>query len=115
MDQASLWQQCRDVRSVKCVTPRTLDITLMKSYECISLTCLIIRGSSRALCVCVCVCAQAATPTRKIASMPAPAAPTPKRVDGVCVEEAGDLEELEQFAKNFKQRRIKLGFTQVCE
>ncbi|NP_001035063.1 POU domain, class 2, transcription factor 1a isoform 2 [Danio rerio] len=55
---------------------------------------------------------QAATPTRKIASMPAPAAPTPKRVDGVCVEEAGDLEELEQFAKNFKQRRIKLGFTQ---
>ncbi|NP_571513.1 POU domain, class 2, transcription factor 1a isoform 1 [Danio rerio] len=42
----------------------------------------------------------------------APAAPTPKRVDGVCVEEAGDLEELEQFAKNFKQRRIKLGFTQ---
>lgn len=55
---------------------------------------------------------QAATPTRKIASMPAPAAPTPKRADGVCVEEAGDLEELEQFAKNFKQRRIKLGFTQ---
>ncbi|XP_056320255.1 POU domain, class 2, transcription factor 1a isoform X3 [Danio aesculapii] len=55
---------------------------------------------------------QAATPTRKIASMPAPAALTPKRADGVCVEEAGDLEELEQFAKNFKQRRIKLGFTQ---
>ncbi|XP_051743253.1 POU domain, class 2, transcription factor 1a isoform X3 [Ctenopharyngodon idella] len=55
---------------------------------------------------------QAATPTRKIAAMPSPAAPTPKRVDGPCVEEASDLEELEQFAKNFKQRRIKLGFTQ---
>ena len=27
-------------------------------------------------------------------------------------EETTDLEELEQFAKNFKQRRIKLGFTQ---
>lgn len=25
-----------------------------------------------------------------------------------------DLEELEKFAKTFKQRRIKLGFTQVC-
>ncbi|XP_048054260.1 POU domain, class 2, transcription factor 1a isoform X7 [Megalobrama amblycephala] len=55
---------------------------------------------------------QAATPTRKIAAMPSPAAPAPKRVDGPCVEEASDLEELEQFAKNFKQRRIKLGFTQ---
>ncbi|XP_058641316.1 POU domain, class 2, transcription factor 1a isoform X2 [Onychostoma macrolepis] len=54
---------------------------------------------------------QAATPTRKIASMPAPAA-APKRTDAVCVEEASDLEELELFAKNFKQRRIKLGFTQ---
>lgn len=28
-------------------------------------------------------------------------------------EEQMDLEELEQFAKTFKQRRIKLGFTQV--
>lgn len=28
-------------------------------------------------------------------------------------EEPSDLEELEQFAKAFKQRRIKLGFTQV--
>ncbi|XP_017557321.1 POU domain, class 2, transcription factor 1a isoform X1 [Pygocentrus nattereri] len=55
---------------------------------------------------------QAATPTRKIAAMPAPAPPTPKRVDISLVEEASDLEELEQFAKNFKQRRIKLGFTQ---
>lgn len=30
-------------------------------------------------------------------------------------EEHSDLEELEQFAKAFKQRRIKLGFTQVRE
>lgn len=28
-------------------------------------------------------------------------------------EEPSDLEELEQFARTFKQRRIKLGFTQV--
>ncbi len=56
---------------------------------------------------------QAATPTRKIASMPVPAA-APKRSDAVCVEDPSDLEELELFAKNFKQRRIKLGFTQVC-
>lgn len=28
-------------------------------------------------------------------------------------EEPSDLEELEKFAKTFKQRRIKLGFTQV--
>ncbi|XP_016422118.1 POU domain, class 2, transcription factor 1a isoform X2 [Sinocyclocheilus rhinocerous] len=55
--------------------------------------------------------AQAATPTRKIAAMPAPAA-APKRIDAMCVEEASDLEELELFAKSFKQRRIKLGFTQ---
>uniref|UniRef100_A0A9J7X7B6 POU domain protein n=2 Tax=Cyprinus carpio carpio TaxID=630221 RepID=A0A9J7X7B6_CYPCA len=55
--------------------------------------------------------AQAATPTRKIAAMPAPAA-APKRIDALCVEEASDLEELELFAKSFKQRRIKLGFTQ---
>ncbi|GCC17735.1 hypothetical protein chiPu_0020644, partial [Chiloscyllium punctatum] len=27
-------------------------------------------------------------------------------------EEPSDLEELEQFARTFKQRRIKLGFTQ---
>ncbi|XP_052454673.1 POU domain, class 2, transcription factor 1 isoform X3 [Carassius gibelio] len=55
---------------------------------------------------------QAATPTRKIAAMPAPAVATPKHMDAPCVEEASDLEELEQFAKTFKQRRIKLGFTQ---
>ncbi|XP_016307514.1 POU domain, class 2, transcription factor 1-like [Sinocyclocheilus anshuiensis] len=55
--------------------------------------------------------AQAATPTRKIAAMPAPAA-APKRIDTLCAEEASDLEELELFAKSFKQRRIKLGFTQ---
>lgn len=30
-------------------------------------------------------------------------------------EEPSDLEELEQFAKAFKQRRIKLGFTQVSQ
>ena len=28
-------------------------------------------------------------------------------------DEPSDLEELEKFAKTFKQRRIKLGFTQV--
>lgn len=28
-------------------------------------------------------------------------------------EEPSDLEELEVFARTFKQRRIKLGFTQV--
>jgi class 2 POU domain transcription factor len=30
-------------------------------------------------------------------------------------EEPSDLEELEQFARTFKQRRIKLGFTQVWD
>ncbi|XP_026865557.2 POU domain, class 2, transcription factor 1a isoform X1 [Electrophorus electricus] len=60
----------------------------------------------------IAVTTQAATPTRKIAAMPAPAPPPPKRVEVSIVEEASDLEELEQFAKNFKQRRIKLGFTQ---
>lgn len=56
---------------------------------------------------------QAATPTRKIAAMPSAAPPTAKRMDVPLVEEASELEELEQFAKAFKQRRIKLGFTQV--
>ncbi|KAK3510695.1 hypothetical protein QTP70_013642 [Hemibagrus guttatus] len=55
---------------------------------------------------------QAATPTRKIAAMPSAAPPTAKRMDVPLVEEASELEELEQFAKAFKQRRIKLGFTQ---
>lgn len=36
----------------------------------------------------------------------------PKHV-GSPQDEPNDLEELEQFAKAFKQRRIKLGFTQV--
>lgn len=58
---------------------------------------------------------QAATPTRKIAAMPSAVPPTVKRVDVSLVEEASELEELEQFAKAFKQRRIKLGFTQVCQ
>ncbi|GAA6089778.1 POU domain, class 2, transcription factor 1-like isoform X3 [Tachysurus ichikawai] len=55
---------------------------------------------------------QAATPSRKIAAMPSGAPLTAKRVDASLVEEASELEELEQFAKAFKQRRIKLGFTQ---
>lgn len=42
-----------------------------------------------------------------------PTTPTPARVpETPSVEEPTDLEELEQFAKTFKQRRIKLGFTQ---
>lgn len=45
--------------------------------------------------------------------MPSAALPPAKRVDVPLVEEASELEELEQFAKAFKQRRIKLGFTQV--
>ncbi|KAJ8368214.1 hypothetical protein SKAU_G00082420 [Synaphobranchus kaupii] len=36
----------------------------------------------------------------------------PKRLDTSQQDEPADLEELEQFAKAFKQRRIKLGFTQ---
>lgn len=59
---------------------------------------------------------QAATPTRTIAATPIQPLPqsqsTPKRVDTPSLEEPSDLEELEQFAKTFKQRRIKLGFTQ---
>lgn len=45
--------------------------------------------------------------------MPSAAPHTTKRMDVPLVEEASELEELEQFAKAFKQRRIKLGFTQV--
>ncbi|XP_044122930.1 POU domain, class 2, transcription factor 1 isoform X1 [Neovison vison] len=59
---------------------------------------------------------QPATPTRTIAATPIQALPqsqtTPKRIDTPSLEEPSDLEELEQFAKTFKQRRIKLGFTQ---
>ncbi|XP_078282987.1 POU domain, class 2, transcription factor 3-like [Rhinoraja longicauda] len=36
----------------------------------------------------------------------------PKHITSVQSDEPNDLEELEQFAKTFKQRRIKLGFTQ---
>ncbi|XP_040195015.1 POU domain, class 2, transcription factor 1 [Rana temporaria] len=59
---------------------------------------------------------QPATPTRTIAATPVQHLPqsqtTPKRIDTPSLEEPSDLEELEQFAKTFKQRRIKLGFTQ---
>ncbi|XP_034269938.1 POU domain, class 2, transcription factor 1 isoform X8 [Pantherophis guttatus] len=59
---------------------------------------------------------QPATPTRTIAATPIQSLPqsqtTPKRIDTPSLEEPSDLEELEQFAKTFKQRRIKLGFTQ---
>lgn len=40
-----------------------------------------------------------------------PSSPPPRHWDPPA-EEPTDLEELEQFAKTFKQRRIKLGFTQ---
>lgn len=40
--------------------------------------------------------------------------PVPKHLPGSGgADEPSDLEELEKFAKTFKQRRIKLGFTQV--
>ncbi|KAG7259371.1 hypothetical protein CRUP_029193 [Coryphaenoides rupestris] len=57
---------------------------------------------------------QPATPNRTLAATPLlPTSPTPpKRLDTPILEEPSDLEELEQFAKTFKQRRIKLGFTQ---
>ncbi|XP_034069554.1 POU domain, class 2, transcription factor 1b isoform X9 [Gymnodraco acuticeps] len=59
---------------------------------------------------------QPATPTRTTAATPILSLPhsqtTPKRMDTPTLEEPSDLEELEQFAKTFKQRRIKLGFTQ---
>ncbi|XP_029314494.1 POU domain, class 2, transcription factor 1b isoform X12 [Cottoperca gobio] len=59
---------------------------------------------------------QPATPTRTTAATPILSlthSQTPtKRLDTPTLEEPSDLEELEQFAKTFKQRRIKLGFTQ---
>ncbi|XP_039861371.1 POU domain, class 2, transcription factor 1b isoform X9 [Simochromis diagramma] len=59
---------------------------------------------------------QPATPTRTTATTPIQSLPhsqtPPKRLDTPTLEEPSDLEELEQFAKTFKQRRIKLGFTQ---
>ncbi|XP_038145650.1 POU domain, class 2, transcription factor 1b isoform X10 [Cyprinodon tularosa] len=51
------------------------------------------------------------TPSTNIKSLPHSQTP-PKRLDTPTMEEPSDLEELEQFAKTFKQRRIKLGFTQ---
>lgn len=60
----------------------------------------------------------AATPTRTIAATPSQIPPshsqTPpaKRLDTPCMDDVNELEELELFAKAFKQRRIKLGFTQ---
>ncbi|XP_014854824.1 PREDICTED: POU domain, class 2, transcription factor 1 isoform X11 [Poecilia mexicana] len=51
------------------------------------------------------------TATTNIQSLPHSQTP-PKRLDTPTMEEPSDLEELEQFAKTFKQRRIKLGFTQ---
>ncbi|XP_026150857.1 POU domain, class 2, transcription factor 1b isoform X7 [Mastacembelus armatus] len=59
---------------------------------------------------------QPATPTRTAAATPIQSLPhsqtPPKQLDTPSLEEPSDLEELEQFAKTFKQRRIKLGFTQ---
>ncbi|XP_061580104.1 POU domain, class 2, transcription factor 1b isoform X3 [Cololabis saira] len=59
---------------------------------------------------------QPATPTRTTTATPIQSLPQsqtpPKRLDTPTLEEPSDLEELEQFAKTFKQRRIKLGFTQ---
>ncbi|XP_076602499.1 POU domain, class 2, transcription factor 1b isoform X1 [Chaetodon auriga] len=59
---------------------------------------------------------QPATQTRTTAATPIQSLPhsqtPPKRLDTPTLEEPSDLEELEQFAKTFKQRRIKLGFTQ---
>ncbi|XP_056145347.1 POU domain, class 2, transcription factor 1b [Lampris incognitus] len=59
---------------------------------------------------------QPATPTRTIAATPIQSLPhsqtPPNQLDTPTLEEPSDLEELEQFAKTFKQRRIKLGFTQ---
>ncbi|XP_049584560.1 POU domain, class 2, transcription factor 1b isoform X3 [Syngnathus scovelli] len=59
---------------------------------------------------------QPATPTRTTAATPSQSLPhshtPPKQLDTPTLEEPSDLEELEQFAKTFKQRRIKLGFTQ---
>ncbi|XP_061697822.1 POU domain, class 2, transcription factor 1b isoform X2 [Syngnathoides biaculeatus] len=59
---------------------------------------------------------QPVTPTRTTAATPMQSLPhsqtPPKQLDTPTLEEPSDLEELEQFAKTFKQRRIKLGFTQ---
>ncbi|KAH8234033.1 hypothetical protein KR032_011395 [Drosophila birchii] len=61
------------------------------------------------------------TPTSGTQMQNTPSTPQPKTVASAAAaraagepspEETTDLEELEQFAKTFKQRRIKLGFTQ---
>ncbi|KAL1022080.1 hypothetical protein UPYG_G00021940 [Umbra pygmaea] len=60
---------------------------------------------------------QPSTPTRTLASAPSqifPNSQTPpgKGVGSPSLEDVNELEELEVFAKAFKQRRIRLGFTQ---
>lgn len=62
--------------------------------------------------------AQAAAPTRTITATPGQLlihsqTPPPKGLGTPTLEDASDLEELEIFSKAFKQRRIRLGFTQV--
>uniref|UniRef100_A0A674ESM5 POU domain protein n=1 Tax=Salmo trutta TaxID=8032 RepID=A0A674ESM5_SALTR len=60
---------------------------------------------------------QAAAPTRTITATPGQLlihsqTPPPKGLGTPTLEDASDLEELEIFSKAFKQRRIRLGFTQ---
>ncbi|KAJ8247183.1 hypothetical protein GJAV_G00259700 [Gymnothorax javanicus] len=59
---------------------------------------------------------QAVTPTQMVTALPisprAQSQTTPKQPATPTLEEPKDLVELEQFARAFKQRRIKLGFTQ---
>ena len=57
---------------------------------------------------------QPSTPTRTIAATPSQMQGTVcKREETTYMDDVNELEELELFAKAFKQRRIKLGFTQV--
>uniref|UniRef100_A0A4W5PNP7 POU domain protein n=1 Tax=Hucho hucho TaxID=62062 RepID=A0A4W5PNP7_9TELE len=69
--------------------------------------------------VCVSVCVRVCLPVlcQPPLALPgvtsgASAAPMTSVTSGPHGEEPSDLEELEQFARTFKQRRIKLGFTQ---
>ncbi|XP_064826504.1 POU domain, class 2, transcription factor 1-like isoform X2 [Oncorhynchus masou masou] len=60
---------------------------------------------------------QPASPTRTITATPGQLlihsqTPPPKGLGTPTLEDANDLEELEIFSKAFKQRRIRLGFTQ---
>ncbi|XP_064871677.1 POU domain, class 2, transcription factor 1-like isoform X4 [Oncorhynchus nerka] len=60
---------------------------------------------------------QPATPTRTVTATPGQLlihsqTPPPKGLGTPTLEDANDLEELEIFSKAFKQRRIRLGFTQ---